>query len=278
MKGSLLVLRIAYNGREFHGYQRQPGLKTVENSLFSFLTKSGCVTRLPPWWYSYSGRTDKGVHALSQTVSLIANSECNVEKLAETVWEGSQGSIIVWAYNLGVGLEFKARYWALWREYLYVDEPVNYACDDFRESLEQARVITSLRDHRVFYRGVKRFEKSYFHRRIINVSMKMVNGLVIWGFQGESFPQNYIRRVIHVFRTRPCGEDLLEHAKKTPISLSEPERLFLTGVKYPIALKRIYSKEELREKLLLSVFRRESYYLLSIFSFFDDERRFSRPF
>jgi len=58
-------LDIVYEGTAFHGWAKQPGLRTVEGVLEDALTKV-----LPqPARLSVAGRTDAGVHALAQVAS-----------------------------------------------------------------------------------------------------------------------------------------------------------------------------------------------------------------
>jgi Pseudouridylate synthase len=57
---------LQYDGQAFYGWARQPGIPTVEGALESaFATVLGMVPRL-----SVAGRTDAGVHARRQVVSL----------------------------------------------------------------------------------------------------------------------------------------------------------------------------------------------------------------
>lgn len=66
------AVRLAYDGRGYHGYQRQPDVPTVEGELFDALRALGVLegsADRPPG-YSAAGRTDAGVSALAQTVAL----------------------------------------------------------------------------------------------------------------------------------------------------------------------------------------------------------------
>jgi tRNA pseudouridine38-40 synthase len=61
------ALRLAYDGGAFRGYQRQPGLVSVQGCLEEVLSHLGVRARLEA-----AARTDAGVHALEQVVSFSA--------------------------------------------------------------------------------------------------------------------------------------------------------------------------------------------------------------
>lgn len=274
---ALLIIRVAYNGKGYHGYQRQPGLNTVEQSIFHTLRNIGCSSRVPPEFYSYSGRTDRGVHALYQTIAFLSDDRvCNVGKLASELMEETRETVLVWAYRWENELLFNARYWALWREYAYVDYRKHYECDNFRENLEEARRVTRQLSQGFLYKGVKRFPKHYLERRVLNIHVHLNDGgdTVVWRVVGESFPHNYVRRLIHVLRTRPCGKNLIEHAVSTIAGLAEPEKLFLTRVQYPIGLKKNLSGDRLLEIMETTLFKRESSDLRAVISSYESERPF----
>ncbi len=64
--------RVAYDGRPYHGFQRQPDVETVENSILSALQALEVTDGDVPPGYAAAGRTDAGVSALTQTVALEA--------------------------------------------------------------------------------------------------------------------------------------------------------------------------------------------------------------
>ena len=61
------AFRVAYDGRPYHGFQRQPDVPTVEDRLFAACRALG-VCEAEPQNYAAAGRTDRGVSALAQTV------------------------------------------------------------------------------------------------------------------------------------------------------------------------------------------------------------------
>ena len=70
--------RVAYDGRAFHGFQRQPDVPTVSDALLDALVSLDVIpasdgpSRPTPPGYAAAGRTDAGVSALAQTVAFDA--------------------------------------------------------------------------------------------------------------------------------------------------------------------------------------------------------------
>ncbi len=61
-----LKITLAYDGSDFHGWQVQPGLRTVQGTLAECIQRLTGEAVLPQG----SGRTDAGVHALAQVASV----------------------------------------------------------------------------------------------------------------------------------------------------------------------------------------------------------------
>ncbi len=68
---AVLKLVLAYDGSGFRGFARQPGQRTVEGVLLEALER---VMGSRPW-LSVAGRTDAGVHAEGQVVSLRSEAD-----------------------------------------------------------------------------------------------------------------------------------------------------------------------------------------------------------
>ena len=82
-----LKITLAYDGSEFHGWQVQPGLRTVQGVLAESLGRITGENVLPQG----SGRTDAGVHALAQVASVRIESpipERNLMACAERYSSG----------------------------------------------------------------------------------------------------------------------------------------------------------------------------------------------
>ncbi|MFH1748570.1 MAG: tRNA pseudouridine(38-40) synthase TruA [Planctomycetota bacterium] len=72
-----LKLIVAYDGTDFHGWQHQPGLRSVQQELTQVIAR---VLR-HPLDLTGASRTDSGVHARGQTAHLLTEALIPVEKL-----------------------------------------------------------------------------------------------------------------------------------------------------------------------------------------------------
>ena len=63
---------ISYNGTNFHGFQQQPKNRTIQGEILEVLDRL-----IDNYELNYSGRTDSGVHAKSQIISVRSQHELN---------------------------------------------------------------------------------------------------------------------------------------------------------------------------------------------------------
>ena len=114
--------RIAYDGRPFAGFARQPGRPTVEGSLLGAL--SSVVPGLRRW--GVGGRTDRGVSATGQVVSFRGDAPIPEADVAEAIDAATPGQII--CLRAGPAPRgFHAQFWAEERRYTYLmpaEDPV----------------------------------------------------------------------------------------------------------------------------------------------------------
>ncbi|GAB3685465.1 tRNA pseudouridine(38-40) synthase TruA [Salinarchaeum chitinilyticum] len=124
------AFRIAYDGRPFYGFQRQPDVPTVEDALLDALEAldvldpgadaDGGVRPIPPG-YAAAGRTDAGVSALAQTVAFEAPPWLTPRALDGALSE----PVFAWAYadvpdgEPDASADFHATHDATRRRYVY---------------------------------------------------------------------------------------------------------------------------------------------------------------
>ncbi|GBE21291.1 MAG TPA: tRNA pseudouridine(38-40) synthase TruA [Actinobacteria bacterium] len=106
-------LDLAYDGTGFHGWAKQPAVRTIQGELESALRR-----RLGDVETVVAGRTDAGVHARGQVVSFTAEKDIQTERLAQSLNKTLAPEIVVWACRK-VPEGFSARFSALHRSYRY---------------------------------------------------------------------------------------------------------------------------------------------------------------
>jgi tRNA pseudouridine38-40 synthase len=120
-----LRLDIAYDGADFSGWARQPGLRTVQATLEEAV---GRILRLDDVALTVAGRTDAGVHARGQVahvdVPASALDELPAARLSERLARLLPEDVRVARVETAPA-GFDARFSALWRRYAYriVDDP-----------------------------------------------------------------------------------------------------------------------------------------------------------
>jgi tRNA pseudouridine38-40 synthase len=107
-------LEIEYDGTDFHGWQIQPDLRTVQGEIQNKLeTILGHRVNLIG-----AGRTDVGVHALGQVANFKTESELDQNSIINAL-NGLLAHDIVVKNIEKVGLDFNSRYHAKSRFYEY---------------------------------------------------------------------------------------------------------------------------------------------------------------
>lgn len=108
-------LTIEYNGQAFHGWQKQPGLKTIQSELERVLK---IVIREEISGLQAAGRTDSGVHARAQVVNFKTNADVDLLRLKHSVSSILKGELAVVGAEY-VPLSFNALRSARARQYTY---------------------------------------------------------------------------------------------------------------------------------------------------------------
>lgn len=118
-----ILLKIAYDGAGFHGWQRQPDKRTVQGHLEAVLSRLFKTEIL----LNGTSRTDAGVHALGQQASFKADVNIPIEKLARVVNNAlcgcEKGSFAISSVRIVEAEEkppeFHARFDAKGKTYIY---------------------------------------------------------------------------------------------------------------------------------------------------------------
>lgn len=114
-----LRMDIAYDGRDFHGWAGQAGLRTVQGELETWIER---VLRISDVALVCAGRTDAGVHARGQVAHLDLTAEGDPRQLAAELHRRLRRALPddLAVRTVTVAPEgFDARFSAIWRHYVY---------------------------------------------------------------------------------------------------------------------------------------------------------------
>ena len=109
-----LKLTLAYDGSNYHGFQRQKNAvgiqQIVEKALSNLFDEEIKVAA--------SGRTDTGVHAHAQVISFATSGTVPTDKIVQAMSSYLPEDIVVWKAE-DMAADFNARYSAQAKRYVY---------------------------------------------------------------------------------------------------------------------------------------------------------------
>ncbi|ABK14774.1 MAG: tRNA pseudouridine(38-40) synthase TruA [Methanothrix sp.] len=221
-----IALKIAYLGDRYYGFQRQPGLRTVESVMRDALLRIGVANGD----FCYAGRTDRGVSALGQVIDFWIE-----EDRAYLAFPRVINSLLpsdVWAWARAVApVGFSARWSALWREYRYFLFSPDIDLSAVREA---AGHLVGTHDFRNFS-----MSKVDTVRRIISIDVNAHCGIVVFDVRAEGFIWNMVRRIVGALELIGIGEkpvdwilELLDPSTPHGAPTAPPEGLMLMDVGY----------------------------------------------
>jgi tRNA pseudouridine38-40 synthase len=236
--------RVAYDGRPYHGFQRQPDVDTVEGRLRSALVRLGVCERGDdlPEAYAAASRTDAGVSARAQTIAFDAPAW-----LSPTAFNGElPDDVRVWA-SADVPAEFHATHDATERTYTYylhapagddgrADCPGYRVVDDER----WADAVDALAGHHD-YHNLTADESGT--ERTVHIDWTRDGPFLVVRFSAGGFCRQLVRRLVSLAAAVADGSEPLSKIDRVlspePVSGPDgvppapPEPLVLTDVSYP---------------------------------------------
>lgn len=204
------AFRVAYDGRPFHGFQRQPDVPTVEGRIFSALEKLG-VADGKPTDYAAAGRTDAGVSAVGQTVAF----ECPDWLTPAAFNSELPGSIRAWA-SADAPDHFHATHHAEYREYVYH----LYTPETDLGRAEDA--LTRLSGENDFHNLTPDDENTI---RNLRGDVRREDGYLVFRLRAGGFVREMVRRVVSLVQAVATEDADLEKVERVlgPEPIDGPE-------------------------------------------------------
>lgn len=240
------LIKFSYDGTNYSGYQKQPGLNTIEGKLEEALTKinNGVKTTI-----TSTGRTDKKVHALSQYGHADINVSITEYKLKRALNSNLPEDIHVIDTKI-VNDNFHARYNVAEKTYKYIMNlgeynPIerNYVFQynyklNINAMKKAIEYFKGTHDFRAFVTDNK--EKENCIRTITETKIEEDNNKLTITFTGNGFMRYQVRNMIGILIK--VGENKLEPNKIKEIIESKDrlkagktapaEGLYLVDVKF----------------------------------------------
>jgi tRNA pseudouridine38-40 synthase len=217
-----------YRGRNFHGYQGQRGLRTVQGELLRAFSQAG-LARNPV----VAGRTDKGVSARMQVLSGRVERDVAVQDLPTHL-----NALLPPDLRLHLARDVNPGFHAAWsasaKEYRYHLDTAAFG--EVSLLREAAALIPGTRSFRVFH-----FKTSADKLRTVKqVEVLDAPGGATLRFVGESFARHMVRMLVGGVTAVSRGEVPIERFRQglreqcnlhCPTAAAEP--LTLWDVGYP---------------------------------------------
>ncbi len=236
------AVKIFYDGEPFHGFQQQPKLLTIEGEIIKALRGSGYIKDKKEANLNYSGRTDKGVHSIGQTIafnSLI--DEIDIFSLNDYL----PFEIVAWAY-IEVEPGFNARKNAISRWYRYV---APFSGEQIDKMVEASSMLQGKHNFSAFCKSGEEREKE---REITYVKLVKDEDNIVLDIAGKSFLWRMVRNIWSALEMVGKGKltvndfkKVLEGERNIALSPADPLNLVLMDVYYntPFIVSRFSVKE-----------------------------------
>ena len=197
-----LKLTLEYDGTGFHGWARQPGLRTVEG-----VVREALDTIFPRWnGLAAAGRTDTGVHATGQVASLEAQGGPPPERATDALNAVLPDDIAVRAAEEAPDA-FHARFSARTRSYRYrvLAAPSRSALDARRalwwprpldlDALQAgADLLLGEHDFRAF--TPTETQHDVFRRHVLSVGWEQDGDRLDFTITADSFLRHMVRTLV----------------------------------------------------------------------------------
>ena len=218
------LIKFAYDGTNFSGFQYQPGKRTIEEELNKVLTK---INNNHKTTIVATGRTDAKVHALSQYAHVNLDVNITEYKLKRAMNSYLDDDIHVLEVKK-VDDSFHARYNVLSKTYKYYINlgeynPTrrNYELQynhtlNIEKMKEAIKVFLGEHDYRAFVTQNK--EKDNCIRTITKAEMEEKNNILIITFTGNGFLRYQVRNMVGILIR--IGENKLTKEQLSEILLS----------------------------------------------------------
>jgi len=246
------AMSLAYDGRNYYGYVRQPGLKTVESVLFEAIGKSMDFEPVAAR-YKVATRTDRGVSAIGQVVAIDLPREVGPAEINSHLPE----DVAVLSVHEVKDI-FDPRFHAVGKHYRYICEVTE------KFDVGAARKTAMLLEgHHNFAAFCRREQGRSTLSEVKRVMVRKVGSFLIMDFFARSFLWQQVRRMSSTIIGAGYGRmgesevsELLKNPGTKGIPPADPEGLFLVEVRYERAR---FSPDEMAKQRFMEYLKKSEH-------------------
>ncbi len=237
-------ITLSYDGSKFNGFQVQnSGIPTVANKLYKILDSLGIKSKIDA-----SGRTDTGVHALRQVISLQLPSFWSDLKKLKTYMNYKALPDIYIEDICEVPMEFHARYSAKKRQYRYIISTKTPRVFEmpyllFTPKIDMQKIQIAIKEfegeHDFSYFMKQHGGTEYFVREMYQTSFYQYRDFYIFTFQANGFLRSQIRMMVAFLLNIGRGDLTIDNLsnqltlkEKISSDLVVPNGLYLSRIWY----------------------------------------------
>lgn len=234
-----IALKIAYDGRLFHGHQRQPDARTVEGECIAAAESAGLFSDSREAFFRSASRTDRGVSALGNVIAFDTDLRPDavvgaLNDRAHDVW--------AWAYAI-VPARFHPRHaterW--YRYHIFEDLPIG-------KLREAGAEFVGAHDLRSFTTDPPENPLP-----IDLVAVRRDRDATVIDVRARSFRRGLVRRIVAAMVAYARQEASLGaiqralHGQYRDFGMVPPEALFLMDVRYDFSFQSILKPKVIDE-------------------------------
>ena len=241
----MVLLKFAYDGTKYYGYQRQPSVPTVEGKIIEVLKSSNIATTI-----NSASRTDRGVSALGNVI--LVDSEDSPEKVIG-ILNSKLKHIYFHSYS---ERNLNPRHAKIrWYRYHLLD--MGYDIDVLREA---ATLFEGEHDFKNFTKV-----RSNTTLTIDSIEVTKNSDYFILDFFAQYYLWNLIRRIVGAITAYASGTHFGQEifSERRNFAIAPPEPLILMDIDYGFKFTKI--REPRRFKI--SMYREFSKSLIYIYLF-----------
>lgn len=240
------LITFAYDGSNYNGYQKQPDLITIQETIENALTKINSNSKVT---IHASGRTDSKVHALNQKAHFDLDKKIDTSKIKHSLNNLLPKDIYIKDVN-EVEPSFHARFDVIKKEYIYKINIGEYSPLEVDYILQYNKPldIDKMRDSLKLFEGKHNFrsftkvdeEKETYIRTIYETDLTLDNNIISVKFVGDGFLRYMVRNMvgllIEIGELKKESEEVLRlfevMDRKEGGKIAPPNGLYLSNVYY----------------------------------------------